>query len=538
MKTISDMIKEKGARRVLLTLAVIAALAALLVFSSCGRGGNGEATGTEGTSAETKADPYASLPATPAEIDELIGSIGTATVERTADIDRAFYAYCQLSESDREAVTKLADLQALRSDLQKQYVVKEYDNTRVKHEKFLLGMCVVYHTDDETMRLLTEAGIDFVWPATVTAESMAQFEKYGIGVIASMGQAGLPGWPGQDATEDVVRMTINPLAFVDYPALWGFDLGDEPSAGMFESLGVLARVCHEYRPELMVYCNLFPNYASVSAQLGMYYNNYINKFVKNVDSDVICFDHYYEAQTLSDTIEQMRIVSEAAAKDGRDFWDILQLNRSHEEYPVITADMMRYQAYLSMAYGCKSVMWACWENAWWYGNVLDAQGNVTEVYDLVKEVDAELEAIEPIYMRYSGSSAALLLGNNATVRDGIDTWIDKSLQAELRNYTRSHGFKKLRSATLSELNGSDDSFVIAGYLKKNVGEGEAFLFVNSTDKLFMSEDLKPATVTFKTTEPDAIVVSYVKGVPTRLEPVDGTYTVDVAGADAVLVTID
>ena len=532
----------------ILTLALLSVLAALVAFSSCSGGGSGEKSGTEGTSSAPKSDPYVNLPSTPAEIDALIGSIGKASVDKTDEIDRAFYAWSLLSESDREAVTKIDELRSLRSELQKKYIVKEYANSRVRHDKFLLGACVVYSCDEAHIAKLDEAGIDFVWPATVTPDSMALFEKYGIGVIGSMGQAGLPGWrgdfrkdpavPQNPITEEDVRGMINPAAFADYPALWGFDLGDEPNMNEFECLGILAGVCHESRPDLMVYCNLFPNYAS-DVQLGTkFYNTYISKFAKQVGSDVICFDHYYEAHSLLDTLENMRIVTEAAAKNGRDFWDIIQVNRSQEEYPVISADMMRYQAYLSMAYGCKSVMWACWDNGWWYGNVLDSAGNFTEVYDLVKTVDAELEAMEPVYMRYTGSSAALLLGKNARVRDGIDTYYEPGESNALSDHVRSHGFKKLGKTSLSELKCSDDSFVVAGYLKKNVGEGDAFLFINSTDKLFLDPELKPAKVTFSTVDPSSVVVSYVKGVPTRLTPVDGVYTVEINGADAVLVTVD
>ena len=308
---------------------------------------------TDAETAEPKTNPYENLPATPGEVDALIASIPGAEINFVNDIDRAYYAYCRLSEADRAAVTKIGELQTLRSDLLKRYMVKEYKDARIPHEKFLIGAFPFYRYDDEHIEQLVDAKIDFVLClSTVHEYSMSQMNKFGIGVIAEMNKIGLPSWIGafengtliNPITEEEIRAQIDPDNVTDYPALWGFYISDEPNANEFPYLSTLARVSKEYLPQTAVYCNLFPTYAS-RAQLGIFnYEAYIGGFVKNIESDINSFDHYYENHDIIDTIKNMQIVSEAAANSGRDFWDFLQIGRSNPDFPEISADMLRYQA--------------------------------------------------------------------------------------------------------------------------------------------------------------------------------------------------
>jgi len=92
-------------------------------------------------------------------------------------------------------------------------------------------------------------------------------------------------------------------------------------------------------------------------------------------------------------------------------------------------------------------------------------------------------------------------------------------------------------SALTDLTTGQADFVLVGHYNKNVGEGEAYMFVNCNDIWFKTENT--ATVTFKTADPTSLVTAYVKGIPTLLTPDEnGVYTVQIHGADAVFVTVD
>ena len=92
--------------------------------------------------------------------------------------------------------------------------------------------------------------------------------------------------------------------------------------------------------------------------------------------------------------------------------------------------------------------------------------------------------------------------------------------------------------TITDLTaGETTKSLLMGYYEKNVGEGEAFLFVNSNTFDFEGSNSETSTVSFRTVSPSSVVTAYVKGIPTILTPVDGVYTVTVVDADAVFVTV-
>ncbi len=526
-----------GVKAAVMSLVVIA-LAAVMLFS-CGRqNGPGQVTDTETeTDAVTEPPPdYTDLPGTAAEVDALISSIPGAETANAALIDRAYMAYVLLDDGEKQAVTKYEKLQEIRYELTKKYVVREYRDTRIPHNRFLLGACIFWTVDDEHMQQLVDCDIDFVYWGNQPESEL--WEKYGIGVIGPSNYAGAPGWRGSFDSKSEIK--INPLNpppseeeirahldanHKDYPMLWGIDMGDEPAVGEFKGMNSIASITKEYIPDAAVLINLFPNYASRSQLGATDYISYINQFCQKVkSSDYICYDHYYFGVPLSKTLQNMQIVADAAKKYGYEPWVILQSNRSKDTYPPVEENMLRYQAYLAMTYGYKSVIWACWSPGWWLDNVLDSAGNPTNTYYELQKVNAELKALEPVYMRYTGVSNAVLFG-------------EKSEYAS-DSYIKGEKISTLKQNAITDIKCGSDEILAVGAFKKNVGQGEAIMFSDSTDRYFENPDRGPSTVTFRTVKENAVVVSWVDGLPTILSPENGVYTLKINGSHAAFVTVD
>ncbi|MBP5255620.1 MAG: hypothetical protein J6Z80_01055, partial [Clostridia bacterium] len=111
------------------TILSVLIVALLLSFAACS---GGEKPESEVTTVRDNA-------AAAADFDSAVASIGEATVENEKKIDDAFAAYWSMPQEAREMTKKYGELTALRNELVKKYVVKQYRDTRIPHERILIG---------------------------------------------------------------------------------------------------------------------------------------------------------------------------------------------------------------------------------------------------------------------------------------------------------------------------------------------------------------------------------------------------------------
>ena len=291
---------------------------------------------------------------------------------------------------------------------------------RLDTSKFFIGTYILqpYARTEAHIRDLADAGVDVVMCMQKDDyAALDLFAKYGVGAIVG---GVVPGWWGGDGerggkmhefcTWD--KYEAAPAGFVDHPAIVGIDTGDEPSALDFPYYGRVMEFVEKNFPNQLAYLNLYPNYASVSqntddetiCQLGTKtYAEHIAKYCENVGTDYICYDYYQYAASVAGSYENLRIVADAARDTGRDMWIVLQVNSVKPEV-WISENQLRHQAYTAMAFGTKSVIWACWTAGWWHNQVLDDKGERTEQYDKVKTVNLEMRALAQTYDRYRRTS--------------------------------------------------------------------------------------------------------------------------------------
>ena len=265
-------------------------------------------------------------------------------------------------------------------------------NARLDRNRLLIGTYCLqpYARSEEHIRALADANIDFLCAAPAEKDLLDLCERYGIGVFAT---GVLPAWWGGDGDGAGRLAEAAPLSsyekaradFVDHPAIWGLDMGDEPSALDFPHYGLLMEAMKRLFPEHFPYLNLYPSYASVAenstgqrkSQLGVpTYREYIDEYVRHVRSDYICYDYYMYSASIHGAYENLRIVSDACRRTGRDLWIVLQVNSVRPE-EWITLNQLRHQAYTALAFGARSVNWACWTAGWWHNEVLDDMGRKT-----------------------------------------------------------------------------------------------------------------------------------------------------------------
>lgn len=315
---------------------------------------------------------------------------------------------------------------------EKEYVTKA---GRMDRSKMNIG---VYHLrkyarTEAHIKDLADCGIDFVICMDNDRPALDLFQKYGVGAILS---GVVPGWWGGMGDNAGTLRSVNPPSvyeeraakFEDHPAVWGIDIGDEPSCWDFPYYGeVLAKV-EKLFPKQFAFINLHPYYAPgpregeypVKGPLGTAsYQDYVDRYCRNIPADYISYDFYYlqEAAGPQKAYANLRIISDACLRTGRDMWITLQVN-SLDPKAWVSENQLRWQAYSAMAYGARSITWACYTAGWWDNQVVDKEGNKTQQYEKLKKVNAEIHRISRRYMDYRrvettcvGFSDAMLEGS-------------------------------------------------------------------------------------------------------------------------------
>lgn len=403
---------------------------------------------------------------------------------------------------------------------------------RMDRSKLNIGAYVLqaYARSEQHVRDIADCGIDFMTWIPYDRRLLDLFQKYHIGAIVNNA---VPGWWGGEGKDAGLLSTKHPMEvyekgaarFRDHPAIWGIDIGDEPSALDFPYYGHVYRRVDELFPCQFPFLNLYPNYASVSQntseqtvnQLGTpTYQEHIAQYVKYVPSDYICYDFYLYSINVHQAYENLRVVADACLGSGRSMWIVLQVNSNKEE-KWITENQLRFQAYTAMAFGAENILWGCYTAGWWYNNVLDKKGNKTEQYDKLRRVNAEIHLLGPSYMKYRR------VRTDFVSFDGTE-WLKGVRQASVP--TLSNGI-------FTDLHTLDHSPLVVGTMLSRSGNGDNAVFVCAADDPY---DEHPANHSLSfNAEGRRIKALGTRGEIPVVRNDDGTYTLDLPSNQAVLI---
>ena len=118
-----------------------------------------------------------------------------------------------------------------------------------------------YAWSEAHVRDVAECGIDFLICIPYNKELLDRMQKHHVGAIVS---GIVPGWWGGDGKNAGTMEKACPLVlydekaknFVDHPAIWGIDIGDEPSALDFPHYG------RAFQRVDSLFPNQFPEYTA------------------------------------------------------------------------------------------------------------------------------------------------------------------------------------------------------------------------------------------------------------------------------------
>ena len=406
-------------------------------------------------------------------------------------------------------------------------------NHRMDRTRLNLG---VYHLrpyarTEAHIKDLADCGIDFVVCMDNDRPALDLFHKYGVGAIVS---GIVPGWWGGDGDNAGTMATVNTMdkyetaaaSFVDHPAIWGIDVGDEPSALDFPHYGRVIDYVGRAFPNQFAYLNLYPNYASVSQnnaretvnQLGTAtYAEHIQKYCEYVPSDYLCYDFYLYSINVTKHYENLRVVADACLRTGRSMWIVLQVN-SNKPAEWMSENNLRFQAYTSMAFGAENIIWACYTAGWWYNQVLDSEGNKTEQYDKLKKINAEIRTLADEYMKYRRVSTHFV---------GFEGHQDMAAVGQ-------EAIESLSTGVFFDVKADNGAPLVIGEMVNRHADGSVALMVCAADDPHET-DPKEYNVTFRA--PDRCVRALGgNGYKTVTDLGNGVYAVAVKSNEGVLIT--
>ena len=406
-------------------------------------------------------------------------------------------------------------------------------NKRMDRNRLNIG---VYHLKpyartEAHIKDLADCGIDFVVCMDNDRPALDLFHKYGVGAIVS-GIA--PKWWGGDGDNAGKLCETNPMekyeaaakAYSDHPAIWGIDVGDEPSALDFPYYGRVMDYVNRAFPNQFPYLNLYPNYASVSQnnaqetvnQLGTAtYDEHIQKYCENVPVDYICYDFYLYSINVTKHYENLRVVADACRNTGRSMWIVLQVN-SNKPAEWMSENNLRFQAYTSMAFGAENIIWACYTAGWWHNQVLDGEGNKTEQYDKLKKINAEIRTLADEYMKYRRVSTHFV---------GFDGHPDMAA-------VQQEAIPSLSTGVFFDVKADNGAPLVVGEMVNRNADGSVALMVCAADDPHET-DPKEYNITFRA--PDRCVRALGgDGYKTVTDLGDGVYAVAVKSNEGVLIT--
>ena len=148
-------------------------------------------------------------------------------------------------------------------------------------------------------------------------------------------------------------------------AVFGIEIGDEPSPANLDAFDTCARLAKAAAPEWHPFINHLPYYAPGMEKATKYPRwsdvmDLLTKAAKEGDLDLLCYDCY--TQMLEDPLGveiyygNLRLFREASRRTGLPFWNTL-LSVPHFTYRAPSYDDLRWQFNTSLASGAQGILW-------------------------------------------------------------------------------------------------------------------------------------------------------------------------------------
>jgi hypothetical protein len=193
--------------------------------------------------------------------------------------------------------------------------------------------------------------------------------------------------------------------------IWGYSLKDEPGAAEFPQLAARVAAVREARPGKLAFINLFPDYASAQ-QLGTAtYEEHVSRFLREVNVDVLCMDHYPifhpDRDGRDGYCRNLAVFRQQALTAGIPFWNFFN-TMPYGPHTDPTESQLRWQVFASLCYGAKGVLYFCYytprgDEFPKGGAIIARDDQPTRHYEQAQRLNAKLTKLGPTLMKLTST---------------------------------------------------------------------------------------------------------------------------------------
>jgi hypothetical protein len=302
----------------------------------------------------------------------------------------------------------------------------------------------------ERYREIKEAGFTFVMPmcAGTSVELNRKILGYcqEVGLKAFVADGRMPIGVPDDATKKRIDAII--ADYASHPAFLGYHIVDEPGAGAYPALAQTVAYLKEKDPQHPSFINLLPNHCPLAALGTRTYEEYLARYVKEVRTPFFSYDNYFSALPKPEPrrvwIDNLNVARKVSIESATPFWQIVLVTQ-HFGYASPTIADLRYEAFQTLAYGGRGVLWFTYwspaatdKSAKWQHALIDEAGKRDSHYGDVRTVNAELQAFGRELLRTKSVSVAPLQQGTATITLGRFNATDGSTLIFIANADRTN----------------------------------------------------------------------------------------------------
>lgn len=252
---------------------------------------------------------------------------------------------------------------------------------------------------DESYRMMAEAHFNVVLASSrghtpeQTAMQLRLCDKYGMKAIT---------W--------LVKLPADRA--LDGPACIGYHLQDEPKAPDFPRLAATVKELRSTRPGKLGYINLYPSHGTPKHWGVPTYDEYVTRYLDEVQPDVLCFDRYPlmnpDIDERDGYCENLAIIRQHALARGIPFWNFFK-SMPYGRHFDPTEAQIRWQVFTSLAYGARGVLYFCYwtprgEEFPKGGALITPDGRPTRHYGEACRLNARVKNLGPTLMRMTTSA--------------------------------------------------------------------------------------------------------------------------------------
>ncbi len=211
---------------------------------------------------------------------------------------------------------------------------------------------------------------------------------------------------GDALTDDQITNAAQKLANTSAtkPATFGYHVVDEPSKQLMPVAAKWAKALQSAAPNAIAYTNFLPiaDSASGNGDVEAEYEQYLASYLDVVKPKAFSFDHYsiFDDLAVRPTyFDGLEVVRKTSLKTGVPFWNVL-LGNSHFRYAEPTPATLRFQAFVSLAYGAKGIGWFTYtgrDRGNYRNTAIDLNGRRTPTWEMLRDVNLQMHRLAPVY---------------------------------------------------------------------------------------------------------------------------------------------